>query len=347
MKKNVTQQIIWLVIVITAIIFLFWAVNDILAPFIIGAVIAYCLDPLADRMQILGIPRLITALSIISSVIILLMVLTIFLFPILYNQLSQLLALTPEILKTVKMKGGDLFGLLNSKVLEDIQLSSFEKSISEVSPVFLKSLFKSSFAILDFMILLVITPIVAIYLLLDWDDLVNKIEKFIPIRFKKMISEIGLDMHQTLASFLRGQIVVCLILAIFYASSLTILGLKYGILIGIFSGLISFIPIVGALLGGFLAFIICLYQYWDFPIWIAGTMSIFLVGQFFEGNILTPRLVGKAVKLHPLWIIFSVTFFGTYLGWIGIVMAVPLAACLAVLIRFFLGIYFDSDFYKS
>ena len=150
-----------------------------------------------------------------------------------------------------------------------------------------------------------------------------------------------------IAAFIRGQMFVCFLMAIFYAVILSILGLKYGLLIGILSGLVSFIPMVGAFIGGLLALFISIFQFWDSPEWIAVVIAVFLFGQFLEGNLLTPRLVGRSLKLHPLWVIFSIGFFGSCFGWVGVMIAVPLAACLAVLMRFFIKVYFESDFYKS
>ena len=182
---------------------------------------------------------------------------------------------------------------------------------------------------------------------MDWDKIIKEVEKVIPRRLEPTISQIVIEMHKTVASFLRGQFSVCIILAIFYAASLTALGLEYGLLVGLFSGLISFIPLIGAILGGLVALVVSLAQFWQTPEWVGVVLIIFLFGQILEGNLLTPRLVGKSVKLHPLWIIFSVTCFGSLMGWVGIILAVPSAACIAVLVRFSLKIYFETDFYKS
>ena len=269
------------------------------------------------------------------------------LIPIIFDQINQIIGFIPYITNEIYLVMQKGFKVLNLGEVEDIDLVNLSKNLNEVSPIFAKSIFNSSFAILDFIFLLMVTPIVAIYLLVDWDKIIKEVEKVIPRRLEPTISQIVIEMHKTVASFLRGQFSVCIILAIFYAASLTALGLEYGLLVGLFSGLISFIPLIGAILGGLVALVVSLAQFWQTPEWVGVVLIIFLFGQFLEGNLLTPRLVGKSVKLHPLWIIFSVTCFGSLMGWVGVILAVPSAACIAVLVRFSLKIYFETDFYKS
>ena len=267
--------------------------------------------------------------------------------PIIFDQINQIIGFIPYITNEIYLVMQKGFKVLNLGEVEDIDLVNLSKNLNEVSPIFAKSIFNSSFAILDFIFLLMVTPIVAIYLLVDWDKIIKEVEKVIPRRLEPTISQIVIEMHKTVASFLRGQFSVCIILAIFYAASLTALGLEYGLLVGLFSGLISFIPLIGTILGGLVALVVSLAQFWQTPEWVGVVLIIFLFGQVLEGNLLTPRLVGKSVKLHPLWIIFSVTCFGSLMGWVGVILAVPSAACIAVLVRFYLKIYFETDFYKS
>tara|TARA_B100001113_G_scaffold55527_1_gene41296 strand:- start:1735 stop:2733 length:999 start_codon:yes stop_codon:yes gene_type:complete len=327
--------------------FLLWNISDILAPFILGGILAYLLDPMADKMESFGVPRLLTALTVSLFALFVLMTAAILVIPIIFDQINQIIGFIPYITNEIYLVMQKGFKVLNLGEVEDIDLVNLSKNLNEVSPIFAKSIFNSSFAILDFIFLLMVTPIVAIYLLVDWDKIIKEVEKVIPRRLEPTISQIVIEMHKTVASFLRGQFSVCIILAIFYAASLTALGLEYGLLVGLFSGLISFIPLIGAILGGLVALVVSLAQFWQTPEWVGVVLIIFLFGQVLEGNLLTPRLVGKSVKLHPLWIIFSVTCFGSLMGWVGIILAVPSAACIAVLVRFSLKIYFETDFYKS
>ena len=347
MRSILKENVFWVFICMTLGAFLLWNISDILAPFILGGILAYLLDPMADKMESFGVPRLLTALTVSLFALFVLMTTAILLIPIIFDQINQIIGFIPYITNEIYLVMQKGFKVLNLGEVEDIDLVNLSKNLNEVSPIFAKSIFNSSFAILDFIFLLMVTPIVAIYLLVDWDKIIKEVEKVIPRRLEPTISQIVIEMHKTVASFLRGQFSVCIILAIFYAASLTALGLEYGLLVGLFSGLISFIPLIGAILGGLVALVVSLAQFWQTPEWVGVVLIIFLFGQILEGNLLTPRLVGKSVKLHPLWIIFSVTCFGSLMGWVGIILAVPSAACIAVLVRFSLKIYFETDFYKS
>ena len=347
MKSILKENVFWVFICMTLGAFLLWNISDILAPFILGGILAYLLDPMADKMESFGVPRLLTALTVSLFALFVLMTAAILVIPIIFDQINQIIGFIPYITNEIYLVMQKGFKVLNLGEVEDIDLVNLSKNLNEVSPIFAKSIFNSSFAILDFIFLLMVTPIVAIYLLVDWDKIIKEVEKVIPRRLEPTISQIVIEMHKTVASFLRGQFSVCIILAIFYAASLTALGLEYGLLVGLFSGLISFIPLIGAILGGLVALVVSLAQFWQTPEWVGVVLIIFLLGQVLEGNLLTPRLVGKSVKLHPLWIIFSVTCFGSLMGWVGIILAVPSAACIAVLVRFSLKIYFETDFYKS
>ena len=347
MRSILKENVFWVLICMTLGAFLLWNISDILAPFILGGILAYLLDPMADKMESFGVPRLLTALTVSLLALFVLMTAAILVIPIIFDQINQIIGFIPYITNEIYLVMQKGFTVLNLGEVEDIDLVNLSKNLNEVSPIFAKSIFNSSFAILDFIFLLMVTPIVAIYLLVDWDKIIKEVEKVIPRRLEPTISQIVIEMHKTVASFLRGQFSVCIILAIFYAASLTALGLEYGLLVGLFSGLISFIPLIGAILGGLVALVVSLAQYWQTPEWVGVVLIIFLFGQVLEGNLLTPRLVGKSVKLHPLWIIFSVTCFGSLMGWVGVILAVPSAACIAVLVRFSLKIYFETDFYKS
>ena len=347
MRSILKENVFWVLICMTLGAFLLWNISDILSPFILGGILAYLLDPVADKMESFGVPRLLTALTVSLLALFVLMTAAILVIPIIFDQINQIIRFIPYITNEIYLVMQKGFKVLNLGEVEDIDLVNLSKNLNEVSPIFAKSIFNSSFAILDFIFLLMVTPIVAIYLLVDWDKIIKEVEKVIPRRLEPTISQIVIEMHKTVASFLRGQFSVCIILAIFYAVSLTALGLEYGLLVGLFSGLISFIPLIGAILGGLVALVVSLAQFWQTPEWVGVVLIIFLCGQILEGNLLTPRLVGKSVKLHPLWIIFSVTCFGSLMGWVGVILAVPSAACIAVLVRFSLKIYFETDFYKS
>jgi len=210
---------------------------------------------------------------------------------------------------------------------------------------FIASLWSSSLAVVNFVSLFVVTPVVAFYILLDWDRMVEKVDSWTPRQHAATIRRLARDIDRSVAGFVRGQGSVCLILGTFYGVALTMVGLNFGLLIGLFAGLVSFIPYVGSVLGLILSVGVALVQFWPDAIWVIVVAAIFFTGQFFEGNILQPKLVGASVGLHPVWLMFALFAFGALFGFVGLLMAVPLAAAVGVLVRFALSQYLQSEMY--
>jgi predicted PurR-regulated permease PerM len=201
-------------------------------------------------------------------------------------------------------------------------------------------------AIANLISLLVITPVVAFYLLRDWDRIVARVDTWLPRGHAGAIREQAREIDRTLAGFLRGQGTVCLILGVFYAIGLTLAGLDFGLVVGLVAGLLSFIPYVGAIVGLVLSVGLALVQFDDW-LRIAVVAGIFFVGQAVEGNFLTPKLVGESVGLHPVWIIFGLLAGGALFGFVGVLLAVPAAAVIGVGVRFALGRYMQSPYYHG
>ncbi|HEX5690384.1 MAG TPA: AI-2E family transporter, partial [Roseiflexaceae bacterium] len=200
-------------------------------------------------------------------------------------------------------------------------------------------------ALVNFLSLMVITPIVAFYLLRDWDRMVTRLDAWLPRQHAEIIRIQAKEIDRTLAGFVRGQGTVCLFMALYYGLSLTIIGLDYGLIIGLVSGAVTFIPYVGATFGFVVSTVVALVQFWpDWP-WIITTIVVFLFGQFVEGNFVTPYLVGNRVGLHPVWIMFALLAFGAVFGFVGVLIAVPVAAVIGVLSRFIIGRYLNSRIY--
>ena len=208
-------------------------------------------------------------------------------------------------------------------------------------------IWNSGKALVDIASLLIVTPVVAFYLLLDWDRMVATVDGWIPRKQVETVREIARDMNTAIAGFVRGQGSVCLILGVYYAVGLTLAGLNFGLLIGLFSGLISFIPYAGSMVGLVLAVGVALVQFWPEYFPIAIVLAVFFSGQFFEGNILQPKMVGKSVNLHPVWLMFALFAFGSLFGFVGLFIAVPASAMIAVLVRFALKRYLESDLYDD
>jgi predicted PurR-regulated permease PerM len=182
---------------------------------------------------------------------------------------------------------------------------------------------------------------------MDWHRLTAAIDDLLPRDHRDTILEITRDLDSVLAGFVRGQLTVCLLLGSFYAISLMVVGLKFGLLIGLFAGLISFIPFVGSITGGVISLGVAVAQFWGDPVWIAVVAAIFVVGQAVEGNFLTPKLVGGQVGLHPVWLLFALSAFGALFGFVGMLVAVPAAAAIGVVGRFLINKYKRGRLYRG
>jgi predicted PurR-regulated permease PerM len=212
---------------------------------------------------------------------------------------------------------------------------------------FLRSLWSGGQALVSIFSLIVVTPVVAFYLLFDWDRMVATIDSWVPLPHRETVRSLGREINVAIAGFVRGQTAVCLILGSMYAVGLSLVGLSFGLLIGLISGIISFVPYVGSLTGFILALGIAIAQFW--PAWgpILVVAAIFFAGQFIEGYVLSPKLVGESVGLHPVWLMFALFAFGYLFGFVGLLLAVPLAAAVGVLARFALRQYLASPLYTG
>jgi predicted PurR-regulated permease PerM len=212
---------------------------------------------------------------------------------------------------------------------------------------FVGSIWAGGWAVLNVVSLIVVTPVVAFYLLYDWDRMLARIDALLPREHASTIRMLGRDINIAIAGFIRGQGAVCLVLGLFYAISLSLVGLNFGFLIGSVAGLISFIPFVGSIVGFVLSVGVAIVQFWPEWIWILVVAGIFAVGQFLEGNILQPRLVGSSIGVHPVWLMFALFAFGSLFGFVGVLLAVPVTAAIGVLVRFAVERYRNSGLYRG
>jgi len=211
----------------------------------------------------------------------------------------------------------------------------------------LGSVWSGGLAVVNFLALIIITPVVIFYLLLDWDRMMQHISDWLPRDHAETIHKIAREIDEVISGFVRGQITVLAILGVFYVAGLTLIGLNFGLLIGLGAGLISFIPFVGPVAGFLLGGAVAVVQFW--PQWhlVAAVLSVFLIGQFVEGNVLSPMIIGDRVRLHPVWLIFALFVFGYLFGFVGLLLAVPAAAAIGVLVRFGLQAYLQSSVYRG
>ncbi|MCP4187916.1 MAG: AI-2E family transporter [Gammaproteobacteria bacterium] len=321
--------------------------SGILLPFVAGMAVAYFLDPVADWLEERQLSRTIATTIILLTFFLLMALLMTLLFPLLQRQVVDLFHMIPGIIETIRAETlpwiEQTIADLPPETMEDIRNAAKEFAGNAVNwfTGLVGNLWKSGMAFFNLLSLIVITPVVAFYLLRDWDLITAKINNWLPRRPAPIIRAQFIEIDRTLAAFVRGQSIVCLVLALLYGIGLTIVGLKSGLLVGLGTGLISFIPYVGAATGLIVGVGIALFQFNEWlPIIIVA--CIFLTGQTLESYFLTPRLVGDRVGLHPVWIIFALLAGGALFGFTGVLLAVPVAAVIGVLIRFAIDRYLES-----
>ncbi|MBP1843597.1 putative PurR-regulated permease PerM [Rhizobium petrolearium] len=340
----------WIGVLVVLILFL-WFFRTILLPFVAGMALAYFLDPVADWLERWGLSRLMATVVILVCFVLVFALSLMLVIPIIISQFTGLAAALPGYISQLQqIIASPETSFLPSWV--GAQIETVKQNFSEVlsqGAGFLGSLlaqiWNSGKAIVDVVSLLIVTPVVAFYILLDWDRMVARVDSWVPRDQVDTVRQIAREMDQSVAGFIRGQGSLCLILGIFYAVGLSLVGLNFGLLIGFIAGMISFIPYIGSLVGLVLSVGVAFVQFWPDYAWIVAVAGVFFIGQFLEGNILQPKLVGKSVGLHPVWLMFALFAFGAIFGFVGLLIAVPAAAVVGVLVRFALARYLDSDIY--
>ncbi|CDM57114.1 UPF0118 membrane protein [Rhizobium favelukesii] len=346
------QVIFWLAVLAFFIAFLF-VFSSILLPFLAGMALAYFLDPIADRLERLGLSRLMATIVILIAFVVVIVLALMILIPVLASQFSDFAGRLPGYIDQLQTFVTKSQNSLMPDWLRN-QLGTIKSNFSEIlSQGFglLTGLFgqvwSSGLAVVNVISLMIVTPVVAFYMLLDWDRMIAKVDQYIPRDYVANVHQIMREIDQAIAGFIRGQGSLCLILGIWYAVGLSLVGLNFGLLIGLFAGMISFIPYVGSLVGLVLAVGVAIVQFWPDYIWVGAVLAVFFSGQFMEGNILQPKLVGHSVGLHPVWLMFALFAFGALFGFVGLLVAVPAAAAVGVLVRFALSRYLESDLYAG
>ncbi|RTM10947.1 MAG: AI-2E family transporter [Hyphomicrobiales bacterium] len=346
------QIFFWLGTAIVLALFLY-VFSGILLPFVAGMALAYFLDPVADRLQRLGLSRLMATVVILIAFIVVVVLAFVILVPVLATQMADFGRKLPDYLTRLQSLLTSFdpkwleqrFGV-NAAGLRDGLNSLLTTGFGLLTTVF-TSIWSSGVALVSVVSLFVVTPVVAFYMLLDWDRMVAVVDSWVPRDYVETVRALARDINTATAGFVRGQGTLCLVLGIMYATGLSFTGLNFAILIGFFAGLISFIPYVGSLTGLVLAVGVAFVQFWPDWTMVVLVACVFFVGQFIEGNILQPRLVGKSVGLHPVWLMFALFAFGALFGFVGLLIAVPASAAIAVLVRFAIARYLESPLYKG
>lgn len=326
--------------------------SSVLLPFVAGMAVAYFLDPVADWLERSGLSRTLATSVILLSFFAVILGGIVLLVPVLQGQIVELARLLPKILESVhnyvQPQLESLRDQISPEAVNRIReaIGSFSGSAISWLTKLIADIWSGGVAFLNLISLILIAPIVAFYLLRDWDQITAKLDTWLPRPAAPAIRTQLAAIDQTIAGFVRGQASVCLVLSLIYGIGLTLTGLKSGLLVGLIAGFISFIPYMGAATGLAIGVGIALFQYSEIApiITVAG---IFLFGQTLESYVLTPRLVGDRVGLHPVWIIFALLAGGAVFGFTGVLLAVPTAAVIGVLVRFAITRYLDSPLYTG
>ncbi len=335
--------------------FFLYLFSGILLPFIAGMFLAYLLDPVADRLERLGFSRLWATFTILFVFVILFAVTMIIILPVIGHQLAGFIGRLPDYVSQIqdffarRARGGRIAAAAGMS--QDDLKSSVTSLMTEAASWLgrlAQGIWSGGQALMSVMSLLFVTPVVAFYLLLDWDRMVAKVDSWLPREHAETVRALAREMNDGIAGFIRGQVLVCLLLGSYFALALSLIGLNFGLLIGMMIGLISFIPYVGSATGFVVSVGVAIAQFAPDD-WFSVVMvvAIFGLGQFIEGNILQPKLVGGHVGLHPVWLMFALFAFGSLFGFVGMLVAVPAAAAVGVLCRFALRAYLKSPYYKG
>ncbi len=348
MALPVETQLKYWSIAAVAIVLVLWLLGDVLLPFVLGSALAYFIDPVADRLERMGLSRSAATALITASALVIFVLLLLLVIPALIAQGIDLIRTLPQLTSQLRDL---LVARFPSILLEDstihTTLASIGDAVRERGPQLLQSALGSALSLVNVVVLLLIVPVVSVYMLLDWDRMIARIDELLPRDHAPVIRRLAGEIDSTLSAFVRGMGTVCLILGTYYAVALMLVGLNFGLVVGAIAGLVTFIPYLGALIGGALAIGLALFQFWGDWVSIGLVAAIFMIGQVVEGNFLTPKLVGSSVGLHPVWLLLALSVFGMLFGFVGMLVAVPVAAALGVIARFAIGQYLAGRLYRG
>ncbi|MBF0130876.1 MAG: AI-2E family transporter [Alphaproteobacteria bacterium] len=341
----------WVAGAVVAVVALF-LLRSVLLPFVAGMAVAYFLDPLADRLEKAGCSRTLATVIITGSFVLFALAVMLVVAPLLAEQIGKLAAHLPDVVDALRDRIRPLFLKLTSRLNAEEQKELGQAAASVAGDAarwameLARGLWSGGMALVWLLSLMFITPVVTFYMLRDWDRMTAKVNAWLPLRHADTIRSLAREIDRTIAGFVRGQASVCLILALYYGIGLTLVGLDVGLIVGLTTGFLSFIPYLGAI-SGFVAGVgLAVAQFGDWlPVGL--TALVFLIGQSLEGNILTPKLVGERIGLHPVWVMFALLAGGALFGFVGVLLAVPVAAVIGVLSRFAMDRYLEGPHYQG
>ena len=351
-KQEVNNQRVMLLLAVFLICGgLLYALRSVLLPFVVGIAVAYFLDPAVNKLEkSVKFSRSMATVTVLGVFLLILLPVIAIFGSMVFSQISDFLSNMPQYvdgfvkkLKAWLDQAKEYFPALGTDNLNNLWQGHKGESIKPLVNV-IRKIAENGFALVNVLSLLLISPVVAFYMLRDWHNFTGKIFALVPKKHKKTVKD-GVDaVNRIISGYLRGQLLVCIFLGSFYSLGLWLVGLKLGLLVGFLAGIISFIPYVGSISGFLMAIILVVTQYGTLPK-ILSVIAVFAVGQFLEGNFLTPKLVGENIGLHPVWVMFALLAGGVLLGLLGMIIAVPVAACIGVLLRFMVNRYKKSAIY--
>lgn len=350
---RVEKQLVFWLIALALALLVVAALKDILLPFVAAVVIAYFLNPLADRLEKMGLQRTLAAVVIVGLAGILLTLAVVFLGPLVLEQLRQFVSTLPGELDKLRASFeataqswlGPNFTSLKTAI--DRSVGDLSQNWTATAAAVMASLWSGGLALVNFVALVLITPVVVFYLIVDWHPMLARIDHALPRDHAPVIRQLARDINAAVAAFIRGQGAICLVLGIFYAVGLSWAGINYGLLVGLTTGLLAFVPVIGWLVGLITACTLTIVQFGFSVTVLLKVIAVLAAGLAFDTAVLSPRLVGQKIGLHPVWLIFALFVFSYLLGLVGTLIAVPLAAATSVLIRFAINMYLESPFYRG
>ena len=352
-----SQSARWRFWVAMAALFLvtLWLLNDILLPFVVGVVVAYFLDPVVVRLQRVGMSRTWATTAVTVLAVLIAVGVATAILPPLFSQLQSLVLSFPDYTVKLAARITPLIDPIRERLnlpplsLHELQAELTQRAgqVLSVAGAVAGKLAQGGLAFFNLLALLFLTPVVTFYLLRDWERLVDAIDGALPRDNADTIRKLAHESNAAIAGYVRGQALVCISLGSIYAIGLSLVGLKFGLVIGLIAGAISFIPFVGTFVGAVMALGMALVQFPPDWIGVVKVAVVFLVGQMLEGNVLSPKLVGDRVGLHPVWIMFALLAGGALFGFVGVLIAVPVAAVVGVLVRHLISRYRDSQYYRG
>ncbi len=350
---RVERQVLFWLAAALATLLLAGLLRSVLLPFVAGLIIAYFLHPLVDALSSWRVPRTVAAAFVIVAAGAVGAALVVFVSPLLFDQARQFAAALPGEIERLQ-------GLLEAWAREHLgsRFPQFEAGIeraarsasenwTELATWAAASLWTQGLAVFYFLSLLFVSPLVAFYLLVDWPGMLAKIDGWLPRDHAPVIRRLSGEIDGAVAAFIRGQGAVCLVLGLFYAVALSLIGLRYGLLVGLATGLLAFVPFVGWAAGLVTACALALAQFWPDAVPLLAVAGVFLAGQVLDAGFLSPKIVGSKIGLHPVWLIFALFVFSYLFGLVGMLVAVPMAAATGVLARFALRLYLNSQVYRG